>query len=217
MHENVHSTQQKEINEAIAVVVSKHNNEIGVLQEEIKLLIKIVENMNIKLKTLEEAKNASQSEEVEVLDEIQSERQIPIECEGSDYVQKEPEVISEKDSDLTDGKSTKKLNQWIYCEICKYKCKSDTTLEKHIMKKHKNAKKCTICDIMCEDETVLKEHMEKEHSHCSSNISDTDLETRMEQLQQEINAEYGENMSDVSLDEERFEALDREMNPGDYA
>ena len=84
------------------------------------------------------------------------------------------------------------------------------------MKKHKNVKKCTICGIMCEDETLLKEHMEKYHSRCSNNISDNDLEIRMEQLQREINAEDGNNMSDVSLDEERLEALDREMNPGDY-
>ena len=40
--------------------------------------------------------------------------------------------------------------------------------------------------------------------------------TRMEQLQREVNAEYGDDMSDVSLDEERHEALDREMNPADY-
>ena len=38
----------------------------------------------------------------------------------------------------------------------------------------------------------------------------------MEQLQSEVNAEYGGNISDVSLDEEMHEALDREMNPADY-
>ena len=105
----------------------------------------------------------------------------------------------------------------MYCEICNYKCKSDNTLEKHIMKKHKNVKKCTISEIMCEDETMLKVHVEKDHSRCSNNISDNDLETRMEQIQREINTKYGNNMSDVSLDEERLEALDRDMNPGDYA
>ena len=43
-----------------------------------KLLIKIVESMSFKLKTLEEAKKKSQREKVEVLDESPSERQIPI-------------------------------------------------------------------------------------------------------------------------------------------
>ena len=61
IHKSFHSTQQKESNE---VVVSKHNNEIRVLKEEIKLLFKIILSMNFKLKTFEEAKNVSQIEEV---------------------------------------------------------------------------------------------------------------------------------------------------------
>ena len=85
------------------------------------------------------------------------------------------------------------------------------------MKKHRNVKKCTICEIMYEYETLPKENMAKDHSCCSNNISDNDLETMMEQLQGQINAEYDNNMSDVSLDEERLEALDREMNPSEYA
>ena len=58
--------------------------------------------MNLRLKTLEKAKNVSHSEEAEVLDESQNKREIPIEFERPDYIQKEPEVISEKDYDLTD-------------------------------------------------------------------------------------------------------------------
>ena len=36
-HNDSNSTQQKEINEAVAVVVSKHNDEIKVLQDKVKL------------------------------------------------------------------------------------------------------------------------------------------------------------------------------------
>ena len=77
--------------------------------------------------------------------------------------------------------------------------------------------KCYECGLISTDNAKACEHMEKYHSSCSNNISDNDLEIRMEQLQREINAEDGNNMSDVSLDEEKLEALDREMNPGDYA
>ena len=66
---------------------------------------------------------------------------------------------------------------------------------------------------MYEYETLLKEHMEKDPSCCSNNISDNDLETMLEKLEGEINAEYCNIMSDVSLDEERLEALDMEKTP----
>ena len=54
----------------------------------------------------------------------------------NDSVQKEPEIISEKESVPTDGEASKKRKQWIYCDVFNYKCKSDNILKKHIMTKH---------------------------------------------------------------------------------
>ena len=69
---------------------------------------------------------------------------------------------------------------------------------------------------MFKEETLLKVYIEKDHNNSDNIVSNEDMVTRMEQLQREVNAEYGDDMSDVSLDEERHEALDREMNPADY-
>ena len=62
LYSNTNSTQQEDINEAVAVVVSKHNNtEIKILQDKVKLLII---SLNIKLKTFEAAHNVSNNIEI---------------------------------------------------------------------------------------------------------------------------------------------------------
>ena len=85
-----------------------------------------------------------------------------------------------------------------------------------MMTKHDSLNKCALCGIMFKEETLFKVHIEKDHNNSDTIISGKDMVTWMEQLQREVNAEYGDDMSDVSLDKERHEALDREMNPADY-
>ena len=119
-----------------------------------------------------------------------------------------------KESNTKGGKATKKNVRWIKCEICSYKSKSENTVTKHTESKHKNIKKCTVCDKQFNSEKSLKDHIDKDHtnSHISLN-SNNDLDARLEDIEV---AEYGDGESDVSIGEERMEALDREMNPGDY-
>ena len=75
-----------------------------------------------------------------------------------------------------------------------------------------------MCDKQFNSEKSLKYHIDKDHtnSHVDLNISlnsNNDLDARLEHIEV---AECGDGESDVSIDEERMEALDREMNPGDY-
>ena len=129
----------------------------------------------------------------------------------------EPENITVEETNSINGKAAKKGKEWSYCEFCNYKCTSDNTMNKHTMTKHKKIKKCTMCEKKFKDQTLLEDHMKKDHSHNVSHDSDDDLVNRMVQLQSEIDADYSDNMSDVSLDEGRHEALDREMNPSEYS
>jgi hypothetical protein len=75
-----------------------------------------------------------------------------------------------------------------------------------------------VCDKQFNSEKSLKYLINKVHtnSHVDLNISlnsNNELDARLEHIEV---AEYGDGESDVSIEEERMEALDREMNPGDY-
>ena len=123
-----------------------------------------------------------------------------------------------KESNTKGGKATKKNVQWIKCEICSYKSKSENTEKKHTESKHKNIKKCTVCDKQFNSEKSFKDHINKDHNNSHEDLhislnSNNDLDARLEHIEV---AEYGDGESDVSIDEERMEALDREMNPGDH-
>ena len=203
----------------MAVVVSKHNTEMKVLQEEVMELKDLVKTMKERLGALEkEVHQVRENERAEGQIEVQklSEPVNELVISDKDPEQKEPDNNSEKESNTSDGKASKKTRQWMNCDLCNYKCKSDNILKKHIITKHKKINKCTMCGFVFVDKTLLKGHMEKDHNNSVDIVGDEDLVTRMEQLQQEVNAEYGDDVSDVSLDEERLEALDREMNPADY-
>ena len=114
------------------------------------------------------------------------------------------------------SKSTKKGVQWIHCDYCNYKSKSENTFKKRITTKHKNNNTCTMCEKQFDSERSFEAHKHNDHNPSTVNVSlntNNDLDIRLEQLEVE---ECGEGESDVSIDEERMEALDREMNPGDY-
>ena len=90
-------------------------------------------------------------------------------------------------------------------------------MKKHIISKHKNIKTCTLCEKQFDYEKYLETHMHQDHNHSGVNLNDSqksnnDLDIRLEQLEDdELDGE-----SEVSIDEARMEAFDREMNPGDY-
>ena len=217
-HEDVHLTSQRDINNALSVVVTKHNSEMKVIQEEVKELKSTIESMKERLSVLEkEAQQVRENKRAEVQTECQdkSEPTIELVINDNNSLHDEPENIPLEETNSSNGKGTKKGNKWLYCEFCSYKCKSDNVLNKHTMTKHKKIKKCTMCVKKFEDQTLLEDHMQKEHNHNFSNDIDDDLVNRMDQLQREINGDA--DYSDVSLDEERHEALDREMNPSEYS
>ena len=219
-HEDVNSTSQRDINNALSVVVTKHNIEMKIIQEEVKELKCIIESMKERLIVLEkEAQQVKENTTAEVQTKCQKKSEPITELGINDKISllNEPENIPVEETHSINGKAAKKGKEWSYCEFCNYKCTSANTMNKHTMTKHKKIKKCTMCEKKFEDQTLLEEHMKKDHSHIGSHDSDDDLVNRMEQLQSEIDADYSDNMSDVSLDEERHEALDREMNPSDYS
>ena len=62
--------QQDEINHTVSVVVSKHNNEIMVIQEEFKIVKDIITIMKEKLDAIDkEAEKVQDTESVEVQEE----------------------------------------------------------------------------------------------------------------------------------------------------
>ena len=224
MHEDSKSIQQKEINNALSVVVTKHNLEMKVIQKEVMELKDTIVTMQERLGALEnQAQQVTENRTADVQKENHKESETTIEdvISYNNSSHKEPEKISVEESDSTNGKSNKKGKKWIYCDICSYKCRSDNVIKKHIMTKHMKIKKCAMCVRKFDDDTLLADHIEKDHNQSNiqlnvSQNSDDDMVERMELLQRELDADNADNMSDVSLDEERHEALDREMNPSDY-
>ena len=199
--------------------MTKHNTEMKALQEEVMKLKDLVKTMKERLGVLEKVVNqVRENERAEIQIEVPklSEPVDELVISENDPEQKEPDNNSEKESNTSDGKASKKTKHWMNCDLCNYKCKSDNIMKKHIMTKHKNMNKCTLCGNMFKDETQLQIHIESDHTKPGNYISDKDMVTRMEQLHSEMNAEYGGDISDVSLDEEMHAALDREMNPAEY-
>ena len=220
LHDNDKNIQQNEINHAVSVVVTKHNNEIMAIQEELKKLKDTIETMKEKMCVLEkDAQEVLKNNSIEIQEEYTPE-ELGRDCNKSP--QKEIEKTSieanSKESYTKGGKATKKNVQWINCEICSYKSKSENTVKKHTESKHKNIKKCTVCDEQFNSKKSFKDHIDKDHTNSHEDLhislnSNSDLDVRLEHIEV---AEYGDGESDVSIDEERMEALDREMNSGDY-
>ena len=140
--------------------------------------------------------------------------------EITESVQRELEIIHghEKSEKLKapDAEPTTKDSNWIHCEVCNYKCKKEETMNKHINRKHEEIKVCPLCQKKVDSEITLTGHMERDHSQGSVNLDETlnsedNFNMRLEQLQKEADAEYGD-LSDVSLDEEWLEQLVRDMH-----
>ena len=73
-----------------------------------------------------------------------------------------------------------------------------------------------MCSKQFDCKKSLEDHIDKDHNnrglHVSLN-SNNDTNTR---LKQDQGAKCDDGDSDVSINEARMEALDREMNPGDF-
>ena len=131
LHKNRKSIQQDEINHAVSVVVSKHNNEIMVIQEEVKILKDIIKIMKEKLDAIDKAADKVQdTESVEVQEEEFENTYTSLEKEPS-QVESENRSVNNKSKELDtkSSKSTKKGVQWIHCENCNYRSKSENTLK----------------------------------------------------------------------------------------
>ena len=52
--------------------------------------------------------------------------------------------------------------QYLYCDLCNYKCIKEKAMTKHMLM-HNNCKKCTICGKFLNSDITLQNHMESEH------------------------------------------------------
>ena len=75
----------------------------------------------------------------------------------------ETEVIHMKDDIVI--KENAKHGQLFYCEMCNYKCKIKTTMEKHLHKKHENYEQCELCDRKFMMKCLLNNHMNEDHEN----------------------------------------------------
>ena len=92
-------------------------------------------------------------------------------------------------------------------------------MKKHYDTKHREFKTCPVCKNKFDNEITLTDHMKSDHSDCSDNLSESltredNFNIQLEQVQKEADLENGD-LSDVSLDEENMEQLDRDMRAND--
>ena len=69
----------------------------------------------------------------------------------------------ESDKLSIDKESKEKDDQWIYCELCEYKCKTIKTMTKHNHIKHESEITCNICGKIYKTTSTLDEHKKAEH------------------------------------------------------
>ena len=112
--EEVNFTQQTEVNELVAQIISKHENDISVLLKDIDKIKLIVSNMGSQIKSLEK--------------ELQQTKN-----DTEPYI--EDETITPNAVNSTENLKERE-DQWIYCELCAYKCKAGKTMRKHMNTKH---------------------------------------------------------------------------------
>ena len=62
------------------------------------------------------------------------------------------------------GEVNKDKDEWLYCEMCVYKCKIKKTMVKHLNTKHKSYKSCKVCGKKFITEDSLIKHKEEHGS-----------------------------------------------------
>ena len=88
-------------------------------------------------------------QEVEIVQDIVAVKIKPTESESH-------EVLIENESNRND-------EQWIYCELCVYKCKTIKTMTKHNTTMHESEITCNICGKMFRTTSTLEEHTKAEN------------------------------------------------------
>ena len=88
-------------------------------------------------------------------------------------------------------------------------------MKKHITSNHKNIKRCASCKKQFDGDKALKSCMHNDHNHSGVNVNvslngNNDINIRLKQM------DFDDGDLNVSIDEERMEALDKDVNPGDY-
>ena len=71
------------------------------------------------------------------------------------------EIANESTSEETEV--VRKSEVWLHCEMCVYKCKTETTMIKHVNSKHKGYKSCDICGTKCSSSESPKTHNSNAH------------------------------------------------------
>ena len=58
---------------------------------------------------------------------------------------------------------TKNSDGWVYCDMCDYKCKKQTTFRKHTNTKHDQSLKCSVCGKSFTSKDLLEDHTILDH------------------------------------------------------
>ena len=61
------------------------------------------------------------------------------------------------------GEPTKNSDGWVYCDMCDYKCKKQTTFRKHTNTKHGQNQKCNVCGKSFTSKDLLEDHTILDH------------------------------------------------------
>ena len=114
------STNQDEINKAVANVTIKHENEIKVLKAKMDKLKKTIETMDVNIKSL--------------LKKMEYNADGP---NNMKIAEKSPEII-------TVNKEVNNEELWLCCPDCEYKCETENTMMKHMNTKHNESQLCDL-------------------------------------------------------------------------
>ena len=121
------------------------------MYEEVRKMKDIIETMKENLSALENGAQVAQVNQVieVIVAPAGEDTSIELGTNFEQSAQKDLENKSEEDIsnkfDPKYRKATRKIVEWLNCEICTYKCKSEITLKKHTTSKHMNLKSCSIC------------------------------------------------------------------------
>ena len=80
--------------------------------------------------------------------------------------------LKQKSEKKSSDNSVKKVDTWIHCKKCDYKCKKKNTMRKHVNTKHSQFHKCYSCGEMFNTKDSLEAHREKIHGE-EETVKDT--------------------------------------------
>ena len=164
------SSNQGEINKAIAEITVKHEDEIKTLNDEVQAMKINMKSMEDRMQSLMmELKEQNMLEkEVAIIDNVVS---------GNDTVKD----IRDEDTEIMTVNKKKVVD--FNCDMCTHKLKTEKSLVKHMNTKHEGYKTCKHCSKCFKNVDTLETHVKTVHNQKKKrNIS--------EELTEEVLAEH---------------------------